>query len=138
MSDSAQPSRRDFHKLSAAAIAGILSGTMAGCGGGTASAADKHSCRGLNACKGLGKSGKNACAGQGDCATYPAHQCGGQNACKGQGGCGAEPGLNECKGKGGCSMPLHSGTWEKVRERFEKQMQTAGKKFGAAPAAPQE
>lgn len=37
--------------------------------------ADKHDCK-----------GKNACKGQGGCKT-DTHACKGQNACKGQGGC---------------------------------------------------
>ena len=48
-----------------------------GCGGKKADAknADKHGCKGQNACK-----------GHGGCATKD-HACAGKNACKGQGGC---------------------------------------------------
>ncbi|HZZ74201.1 MAG TPA: hypothetical protein VFE24_18340 [Pirellulales bacterium] len=154
--------RRDFNKLSAAAFGGLLGGTLAGCNkadlkadskadpqgeskdpaaaepvaaakGTQVASAEGHLCRGINTCKNLGVSKKNDCAGQGDCATFRTHTCGGDNDCKGQGGCGPNPGLNDCKGKGGCSLPLHSGTWDKVRARFEEKMKLAGKPIGKAP-----
>lgn len=140
--------RRRFHQLSAAALGGMLSGVTVGCRKGegpaekpgepgeAAAAAEKHVCRGLNACKGQGADGKNACAGQGVCATAEAHSCAGQNACKGQGGCGENPGANECKGKGGCAVPLEAGMWDTARKAFEERMKAAGKQFGEAPAAP--
>lgn len=34
-----------------------------------AASADKHACKGLNACKGKGPDGKNECKGKGSCAT---------------------------------------------------------------------
>jgi len=76
-----------------------------------APAADKHICKGANACKGKGgcgaDKGKNECKGKGGCASADAkHECKGKNACKGLGGCGAEKGKNECKGKGGCAVPV--------------------------------
>lgn len=110
--------RRDFHRLSMAAMGGVMAGAMAGCNpqpamappaattpaaapnppSGTAVAAtasegsksEPHLCRGLNACKGQGG---------GDSA--------GKNACAGQGICAtvkehACGGENECKGLGGC------------------------------------
>jgi len=110
--------RRDFHRLTMAALSGVMAGTVAGCSdekkpapapvtsapGGTpsaarsepakpegaelASAGEPHACSGLNACKGQGVSGKNDCAGQGDCATKSWY-----HSCGGQ---------NECKGQGGC------------------------------------
>lgn len=147
--------RRDFGKLSMAALGGLV----AGCGRGEEEAAapdeevvvdqvvvdqeagfaavggDPHLCRGLNACAGQGAGGENACAGQGTCATVEHHLCGGQNACKGQGGCGANPAENECKGQGHCAVPLMEGAWEKLRARFEEQMKTQMKEFGEAPAA---
>ena len=68
----------------------------------TAKAADKHACKGLNACKGQGIGGKNACKGQGSCASKEyRHSCAGKNACKGQGA----GGKNECKTKGSCAVP---------------------------------
>jgi len=124
-------SRRDFHKLSTAALCGLIAGTAFGCGDQAASPPAKtssgtstppatgestkpagkeaiavttvgmHACRGLNECKGLGKSKKNDCAGKGDCYTVK-HECSGQNDCKYQGGCGGENGMNDCKTKGGC------------------------------------
>ena len=147
--------RRHFHKLSIAALSGAVAGTLAGCGGetpapapaqpapGTPSAASKdstpvvaetHLCRGLNACKNQGASGKNDCAGQGDCASKATHHtCGGANECKGQGGCGKNAGENECKGKGGCEVPLMDSAWKKVRARFEEKMKKDNKPFGSAP-----
>lgn len=112
--------RRDFHRLSMAAMGGMLAGATVGCqneqppakstdsgkpkdganpkaepaSSGAVTVADakveKHTCRGLNTCKGLG-GGSTA----------------GKNACAGQGECAtvAEHGcgdLNDCKGMGGC------------------------------------
>jgi len=153
--------RREFHKITLAALSGLASGT-AGCGkpaappstpapsssseykdkmtqGSEAAPAEGgetalHTCRGLNACKGQGASKDNACAGQGTCATVAAHECAGMNECKGQGGCGENPAANECKGKGGCHVPLMDEAWTKARAAFEESMKKAGKEFGAAPA----
>jgi hypothetical protein len=131
--------RRDFNRLTSAAVGGMLAGTLLGCGKGgqptAAAAADAHLCRGLNACANLGKSKSNACAGQGDCATVALHGCAGQNTCKGLGGCGGKVGTNECKGQGGCGVPLSGGMWEQARARFEENMKKQGKAVGAAPAA---
>ena len=111
--------RRDFHRLSMAAMSGVVAGSLAGCNpepavsppaappatGGTPSTpttapavaatsegakSEPHLCRGLNSCKGQGG---------GDSA--------GKNACAGQGACAtvkehACGGENECKGLGGC------------------------------------
>lgn len=160
--------RRDFNQLTMAALAGVVTGTLAGCGDGgdvTPGPAsegsgddahpegsqtkpngdessevsvndwmgEKHVCRGLNKCKGLGASGENDCAGQGTCATYAHHECGGHNDCKFQGGCGAEPAQNSCKGEGKCHVPLMDKAWEHARESFEEAMKTASKEFGDAP-----
>lgn len=137
------PNRREFTKLAAAALGGLVAGTAA-----PASAADKgdkkdksknpllsepHVCRGLNTCKGKGKGGKNTCAGTSQCATVKAHTCGGDNDCRGQGGCGAHPGENECKGMGKCHVPLTDSAWKKARARFEELMKKEGKKVGPAP-----
>jgi hypothetical protein len=154
--------RRDFHKLSVAALGGMIAGTTMGCGGG-ATPPDKsnpatppaanavaltdaeklitdepHTCRGLNSCKNLGRSKDNACAGQGTCASLPDSTCGGNNACKGQGGCGEDPGMNACKGKGGCHIPLMDSAWTKARKAFEGAMTKSGKTVGAAPAKAKE
>ena len=156
--------RRDFHRLAAAALGGILAGTAVGCGdhqatkstsksdpksspdspkGATtptavagATTVALHACRGLNECKGLGKSQKNACAGQGNCYTVT-HECSEKNDCKYQGGCGGTNGFNDCKGKGGCGhFPIEDKkTWQKARDHFEARMKDAGKKIGPAPAA---
>ena len=130
-------SRRDFGKLAIAAFGGVVAGSMLG--GkllfadekAAAPKADAHACCGLNACKGQGKGGDNACAGQGGCATTEAHSCAGSNACKGQGGTAD----NACKGKGSCAVPIKGDGWKKARAHYEASMKKAGKKFGAAPAA---
>ncbi len=149
--------RRDFHKLTVAALGGMIAGTTIGCGGGatptpksnptgptTANAValsdaekliidEPHTCRGLNSCKNLGRGKDNACAGQGTCASLADSTCGGHNECKGQGGCGEEPGMNSCKGKGACHMPLMDHAWTKARKAFEGAMKKSGKTVGAAP-----
>jgi hypothetical protein len=143
--------RRDVTRLALAALGGLVSGALIGCGHAASTGKpegddkpkdqllqDPHVCRGINTCKNKGKGGTNDCAGQGHCATVKAHSCQGMNDCKGQGGCGENPGENECKGKGGCAVPLDAGkkmTWQKARKRFEELMKKAGKTFGAAPAS---
>jgi hypothetical protein len=94
---------------------------------------EKHLCRGLNACKGHGAGGDNACAGQGSCTTLEHHACGGENKCKGQGGCGENALENECSQKGGCHVPLMDHVWKKARKIFEAKMKKAGTEFGEAP-----
>lgn len=152
--------RRDFHKLTLAALGGVLAGATAGCGGaappsGTAGVPtitanansstaltdveqfiidEPHVCRGLNSCKGLGRTKENDCAGLGSCASIADASCGGNNDCKGQGGCGELPGMNSCKGKGACHIPLMDHAWDKARSAFEAAMKKSSKKFGAAPA----
>jgi len=99
---------------------------------------EPHVCRGLNTCKGTHAGAKNDCAGMGACASVAEHACAGQNECKGQGGCGTNPGMNSCKGKGSCHIPLMPDAWKLARAEFEKAMEKAGKKVGAAPAAKKE
>jgi len=155
-------SRRDFHKLSAAALGGLCAGSLIGCGeqaskpgpktgdAGTpkssdlgtkpadtkavAAVAGQHACRGLNDCKGQGRDHKNSCAGQGTCYTV-SHDCSGKNDCKYLGGCGGENGLNNCKGKGGCGhFPIaEEDVWKKARAAFEARRKEAGKPVGPAP-----
>jgi len=149
--------RRDFTALSAAAMGGILAAGAIGCDSGTkpapVSPADdqsssegdgssdetstvaKHACRGLNECKGKGKTGENQCAGAGECATAASHVCAGHNGCKNQGGCGDTPGANECAGKGGCAVPMEGSMWEKARKLFEERMKEEGVEVNPAPAA---
>jgi hypothetical protein len=156
--------RRDFYRLSTAALCGLIAGTTLGCGDQgtkpptkTASSLETspppadpskstgkaavvatpvalHACRGLNECKGLGKSHKNDCAGKGDCYTVK-HDCSGKNDCKYQGGCGETYGMNDCKTKGGCGhFPSEDkDAWKKARVAFESRRKAAGKKFGPAP-----
>jgi hypothetical protein len=143
--------RRDFHRLTAAALSGLAAGGLIGCNkapqesnataeGGSAATgdaqlvkADVHLCRGLNDCKGLGKGEKNECRGQGTCATAKEHSCGGQNDCKGLGGCGETVGKNDCKGQGGCHVPLMEGAWKTLRERKESEWKEKNLPVGAAP-----
>lgn len=99
---------------------------------------EPHVCRGLNTCKGKHAGIENDCAGLGACASVAEHACAESNACKGQGGCGSNPGMNSCKGKGSCSVPLMPEAWKLARAEFEKAMEKAGKKVGAAPAAKKE
>jgi len=134
-------SRRDFGKLTMAVFGGVLLGTELAARAAESEEKhdpalllqDKHTCRGLNTCKGKGKGGDNSCAGTGNCATAEAHSCKGDNTCKGQGGCGEYPGQNSCKGQGGCDVPLKEKTWKKARKAFEAQMKKAGKTVGEAP-----
>jgi hypothetical protein len=133
--------RRDFHRLAAAALGGLLAGTAA-------AEEEKpkkkdvnkplllqepHICRGLNSCKGKGKGGKNDCAGMGNCSTAKAHTCSGDNDCAGLGGCGQHPGENKCKGMGECGVPLSDKAWATARKSYEAAMKKANKKFGDAP-----
>ena len=134
------PNRRDFTRLAAAAIGGLVVGAGAFAAGNEDKKEKKnpllsepHACRGLNVCKGKGKGGKNECAGQGGCATAKAHSCKGENECRGQGGCGEKPGENECKAMGGCAVPMEKKPWAKARKRFEELMAKEGKKVGEAP-----
>jgi hypothetical protein len=135
--------RREFHKLAAAAVGGLVAGASL-----AAAAEEKpkkkdadkplllqepNVCRGLNQCKGEGKGKKNDCAGMGACATAKAHACKGENDCAGLGGCGEHPGENKCKGMGDCKVPLKDEAWAKARKNFEAAMKKADKKFGDAP-----
>jgi len=137
--------RRRFNQLTAAAFGGLAAGSLLGCQGDDKSAevasvkptGDAHLCRGLNDCKGKGKSGDNTCRGQGSCASFEA-SCAGQNECKGLGGCGANPGTNDCKGQGGCHVPLMPGAWETVRKRLEGEWKQKELAFGEAPPKPEE
>jgi len=136
--------RRDFHKLTTAALSGLASGAVLGCSRKageakpaaveTVARADVHLCRGLNDCKAQGRGGDNGCRGQGTCATAKEHTCGGQNDCKGLGGCGEEVGANACKGKGGCHVPLMDDAWATLRKRKEAEWSDKKLESGPAPA----
>ncbi|MEX0727150.1 MAG: hypothetical protein WEB58_23215 [Planctomycetaceae bacterium] len=136
--------RRDFHKLSLAALGGVLAGTASAIAEDDDDAPklkvdpalllkEPHTCKGLNACKGKGKGEKNACAGTSACATIEAHTCAGTNACKGQGGCGGYPGQNTCKEVGHCAVPLKKETWATARKQLEHLFKDMDKKLGDAP-----
>src|SRR5262245_6476923 len=115
--------RREFNKIMGAVVAGMVAGSRLSAEDAKkaeAPAADKHVCKGHNACKGKGgckadpnkcAAGKNECKGKGNCAAAAAkHECKGKNECKGAGGCkGGDAGCagkNSCKGKGGCKVPV--------------------------------
>ncbi|HEV3416891.1 MAG TPA: hypothetical protein VG056_08770, partial [Pirellulales bacterium] len=137
--DKSELNRREFQRLTGAALGGMLLG--AGALNSSLFAADEknpmlgdaHICRGINTCKGKGADKQNSCAGTGACATAQKHTCQGENACKGQGGCHAKPGENACKGQGACQVPLNNDAWKKARARFEQLMTASGQKFGPAP-----
>ncbi len=160
--DASDFDRRQFHQLTLAAFGGILAGATVGCEKGpqpnstgkspanpspTESAPklvltdkqvelltdDVHTCRGLNTCKGKGRSKENECAGQGTCASIADAACGGSNECATLGGCGATAGLNDCKGQGGCHVPLMPDAWKQARSAFEMAMAKLEKKVGPAP-----
>jgi hypothetical protein len=164
MSDDTQtperdPSRRDFHRLTLAAVGGLMAGLAQP---GQLVQADEqkkkgatktkkaakemkeiHVCRGLNSCKGQGadwdfdgdgKLDTNACAGQGACATAKHVSCNNENDCRGQGGCGNTAGANDCKGQGKCHVPLTPDPWKKARARFEARMKSENEEFGEAPS----
>src|SRR5262245_13786332 len=97
--DASKLGRRDFHRLSLAALGGALAGaTLGSCkskekdamaevkSGAHPLLSEPHVCRGLNTCEGKGAGGGNQCAGTGKCATAKSHSCHGMNDCKGQGG----------------------------------------------------
>lgn len=132
--------RRDFQRLTLAALGGMAAGVSIVDRGYGAEEdvnpllAEPHVCRGLNTCKAKGAGKENACAGMGICATATAHECATLNSCKGQGGCGAAPGENKCKSMGQCAVPLKDEAWKKARKRFEELMTKAGKQVGPAPA----
>ena len=137
--------RRDFHKLTTAALSGIAAGAMLGCRKGgepvmmrppqnAAAAAELHLCRGLNECKGQGKTKDNDCRGRGTCATAKEHACGGENECKGLGGCGETVGANDCKTKGGCHVPLMESAWDTLRKKKEAEWAEKKLEVGLAPA----
>ena len=71
--------RREFAKVMGAVAAGLAAGSVLRADEKAADKAEKHVCKGHNACKGKGgcKSGDNGCAGK-----------------------------NSCKGKGGCAVPV--------------------------------
>jgi len=125
-------SRRDFTKLTSAALGGLVAGSMFGCGksdddapapaGGNEGSGDAPPADGSGAPDGSGTAneaaaddkkghdpqllltGKNVCRGLNHtCANHK----GGDNQCAGQGQCATAAehachGENECKGQGGC------------------------------------
>lgn len=114
-------SRREFHKLTAAAFGGLLAGAAAGCGGGdepageqatkqpeTNPAAPSHETTAATAdltdAEQILLSEPHVCRGLNTCKGKDKE---GDNACAGQGTCATVAshlcgGQNECKGQGGC------------------------------------
>jgi hypothetical protein len=76
--------RRDFNKMLAAAVGGVVVGAVAK----PALAGDD---KGKDAAKGHSCKGKNECKGKGGCKTSDAG-CTGKNSCKGKGGCASDHG----------------------------------------------
>lgn len=112
-----QPSRRDFHQWSLAALGGALAGSVAGCGGdpprnetpqGAAVTPGVTATPGATA---TGAAEEDAFVGaEGmDLKLLLAekHVCRGLNTCKGKGGCGETKGANECAGQGACATVEH-------------------------------
>jgi len=124
--------RRDFARLTTAALGGIVAGTIAGCGrddsggstttqsGGTETASAEATRSATEAVEQPGVEydetlllkephvcrGLNACKNKGACKTTTS-DCKGMNECAGQGGCATAEkhqcsGFNACKGQGGC------------------------------------
>ena len=110
--DGVDLTRRDFAKLTLAALAGLSAGSWAKAAEPQPLSSkdpilsEPHICRGLNTCRGKALSRRNTCAGTSTCATARYHPCKGHNDCRGQGGCGDLPGGNECRGLGACDVPL--------------------------------
>jgi hypothetical protein len=135
--------RRDFTRLAAAALGGMVAGASIVHADEAPKKKDPekplllqepHICRGLNpTCKGEYKGKKNECAGQSFGPTIKEHKCKGMNDCVGTGGCGEKPGENKCKGMGECAVPLKDEVWARARKNFEAAMKKANKTFGDAP-----
>ncbi len=120
---------------------------------GAAVARELHVCMGLNACKGHGRDGANACAGTGRCATASVHHCHTLNDCRDQGGCGlygdaseqCKPGVNDCAWQGSCAVPIEAerfstegpnagkSTWLLARRLFEERMERSHRTYGPSP-----
>ena len=105
--DSQDLNRRDFHRLTMAALGGVLAGTAVGCGSNDANSTAKSPASGGATSLKDGSSPKND--NQKETTDAPAeeaievkgdpHACSGLNACKGQGATGK----NECAGQGECA-----------------------------------
>lgn len=94
--------RRDFHRLSATALGGVLAGSLAGCGGGVTPAKPVEESVTTTPPAAV-EAPANAPEGAGEnVAKAEVHLCRGLNECKGQGG-GASAGKNECAGVGECA-----------------------------------
>jgi hypothetical protein len=135
--------RRDFARLTLAALAGLTAGAPAMSAydprrNENPLLSDPHVCRGLNTCRGKGADHRNRCAGTGVCATARYHPCKMHNDCRGQGGCGDSPGENQCRGWGACDVPLKPRLWVKARRRFEELMKQRRRQFGVPPEVAQQ
>ncbi len=144
MAGPAELNRREFAKLTLAALAGVSAGSQSAVAAETVRRrpdnpllSDPHVCRGLNTCRGKGADRRNRCAGTGACATARYHTCKTHNDCRGQGGCGEQPGENECRGWGACDVPLKPRVWNLARRRFEELMKQRRRWFGVPPVEAQ-
>ena len=142
--DGSQMNRRDFQRLTAAALGGVIGGSMHApprrCGrrhGEVAAGRTPRLSRAehLQGEKRLRRDQRQerhvpakAAAPRPRSTTAKA-----RIPAKGQGGCGEHPGENTCKAKGSCEVPLKDKAWDKARANFEAAMKKAGKKFGPAP-----
>jgi hypothetical protein len=140
MSHERDLNRRDFAKLTVAALAGVCAGSQAEPAVAKSQPvprnpilSDPHICRGINMCRARGADRRNECSGMGTCATAAYHICKGHNECRGQGGCDMRPGENQCRGWGMCDVPLKPVIWQRARARFEQLMKENHWRCGPAP-----
>jgi hypothetical protein len=118
--DPQELNRRDFHRLTMAAVGGVLAGTIAGCGGDDKPAVPPKGSSTTPANSKPGEVTDGASRGE-EVVTVEGdpHACSGLNACKNQGASGKNDcagtgecatkawhhscgGDNQCKGQGGC------------------------------------
>jgi hypothetical protein len=118
--DPQELNRRDFHRLTMAAVGGVLAGSVAGCGEDKPAPPVKTP-TGTSAAAPPAKTSPEADAARNEVAQVEGepHACSGLNACKnqgasgkndcaGQGDCATKAwhhscgGQNDCKGQGGC------------------------------------
>jgi len=105
----AQPTRRDFHQLTLAALGGAIAGSMVGC---NSEAPQGEAPKGAAVVPNVLPDVGDAPAGTADgpdmsLLLAEKHVCRGLNTCKGKGGCGATKGTNDCAGQGGCATVAH-------------------------------
>lgn len=112
--------RRDFNKLTMAAFGGLVTGTVAGCGGPAAEQGQQAEQGGAPPAEGQASAESGAGEGSGEhehqhedetamadsnLLLEEPHVCRGLNTCKGKGASGD----NECAGQGTCATAEHHG-----------------------------